>query len=187
MGNRGGVLHDDQRRLGVSRWKTQAWITCVLEFKDRRRKLMSPGSYTELFFLDEPTALAAGHRPCAECRREDFNRFRDAFARGNHTRDKPLLAGDMDSRLHGSRVTSTRRQIRFLAPLASLPDGVMILGPGENPWLVWGERLFEWSPNGYGKGGVRPGSGEASVLTPSPTVRTLAEGYRPLLHPSMPR
>jgi len=179
MGNR-GILHDESRALGRRRWTHQAWVTCRLDFKGRRRPLMAPGRYTELFFLDEATALAAGHRPCGECRRRDFRRFRlfwDA-ARGQKTDLRGL-----DRALHRDRVTRRRGQVRHHVPCAELPDGAFILHDGE-PHLVWRDGLLRYSPSGYTALLPRPSMGTALVLTPAGTVAALRRGYRSALHPS---
>ena len=169
MGNRGGCFHDDHRRLSSARWKGRAWITCLLSFKDRRRQLMAPGQYTELFFLDEAVALAAGHRPCAECRRGDFKAFQAAFGGGR--------APEMDAALHAARLEG-RTQRRYPADLDSLPDGVFIHRNG--PHLVWGNQLFPYAPAGYGAPLPRDG-GAVEVMTPAPTVQALRAGYVPLV------
>ena len=175
MGNR-GILHDGAGQLGVARWKHRHWVTCVLQFKGRRRAVMTPNHYTELFFLDEAVALAAGHRPCAECRRADFNAFRAAL-------DPGLSAPAIDAALHSARVDSrTRRQIRHDAPLSRLPDGAFILQDG-TAHLVSGGRLWPLVGSGYGAARPRP-RGIVTVLTPKPTLKALQEGYRPVLHPS---
>ena len=144
MGNR-GCLHDDDGRLRQARWKTKAWITCRLEFQGRRRSIMTPGRYTELFFLDEATALAAGHRPCFECRREAAVAFRDAWreAMGEISR-----ISEIDSLLHTARIwPGTRRQRRISADLRDLPEGAFILHDGV-PHLVRPRCILPWSPDG---------------------------------------
>src|SRR5262245_10377094 len=103
MGNRGGPLHRPDQTLGARRWVSKAWICCRLEFKGRRRQVMSPGKYTELFFLDEATALAAGHRPCFECRRAEAEQFARLWAKVHGAHDR-ARAGDMDRVLHAERV-----------------------------------------------------------------------------------
>src|SRR5579863_8394968 len=118
MGNRGGPLHNDERVI-VRQFKTRQWIACVLEFKGRRRIVMSPNRYTELFFLDEAVALAAGHRPCAECRRERFNAFRNAWTGSPR-------APEIDLALHGARIDRRGRKITWEAQLDTLPDGCFI-------------------------------------------------------------
>jgi hypothetical protein len=177
MGNR-GILHDAERRLGAARWRHPHWIFCRLAFKGRRRPIMAPHRYTELFFLDEATALAAGHRPCCECRREDLLRFQAAWRRAFRTHD--AKAGVIDRALHKARVEPrSRRQIRFEAPLDELPDGALVLLPQEcSPFLVEGDRLHPWHPGGYGPPRARR-AGRASVLTPAPTIAVLRAGYRP--------
>jgi len=175
MGNR-GILHDDAGALGLSRWKHPHWVTCVLDFKGRHRQVMRPKNYTELFFLDEAVALAAGHRPCAECRRADFNAFRRAFG-------SDLRAPEIDAILHPARVDRrSRHQIRHAAAVTDLPDGSFILHEGA-AHLVQGACIRPFCPPGYGPARPRP-RGEVTVLTPKPTLRALQNGYRPVLHRS---
>lgn len=181
MGNR-GILHDGHRRLGTARWKHKNWVCCRLDFKGRKRVPMSPGRYTELFFLDEAVALTAGHRPCAECRRDDFARFRAAWARASGA--APSAPG-MDAVLHSERVTRTREQVRHEAELAELPDGTFVLRDGR-AHLVRGDALFAFSPGGYGPALARH-NGRITVLTPRPTVEVLRQGYCPTLHESAER
>ncbi|UIJ72301.1 hypothetical protein [Aurantimonas sp. HBX-1] len=181
MGNR-GILHDGERRLGRSRWKHKAWIACTLAFKQTRRPLMAPGRYTELFFLDEATSLAAGHRPCAECRRADFDAFRAAWAAAEGS-DDPPSAPEMDAALHAARVDRwSRDQIRHERSAADLPDGVFVLVDGD-PWLVWRRQLLRWTFGGYDTAAPLP-AGLATVITPAPTVAAIAAGYAPGVHSS---
>lgn len=186
MGNR-GVLHDAHGRLTGRGWTTQAWVTCRLSFKGRRRRVMAPGRYTELFFLDEPTALAAGHRPCGECRREDYRRYKAFWAELTGLPPATPI-GPLDRRLHEERRRRGVAGETHQAPLANLPDGAMVVLPGEgDPWLVWGESLLRWSPAGYTECRARAGGWRAepvAVLTPPCTVGVLAAGYRPEPHPS---
>lgn len=187
LGNR-GVLHDEAKRLGAARWRMPHWVTCVLDFKGRRRAVMTPRRYTELFFLDEAVALAAGHRPCAECRRADYNRFRAAFAAA-HERTDRVYAREMDAVLHPARVErGTRAQIRYRHDLADLPDGTFVRldEAPDTALLVLGERLLPYDFERYGPARPRPG-GTVTVLTPAPSVAVLAAGYRPQLHPSAAR
>jgi len=187
MGNR-GILHDAGKRLGTARWRHRSWICCVLGFKDRRREVMAPGRYTELFFLDEATALAAGHRPCCECRRGDFRAFQAAWRRALDTPD--VSASAIDRVLHEARVDRrTRGQIRFEAPLDDLPDGAFVLLPDtiSNPLLITGKRLLPWRPAGYGAPRRRPPRAPCLVLTPRPTVAVLRAGYTATLHPTTSR
>lgn len=183
MGNR-GILHGPGRTLGVARWKHRHWVTCLLAFKGRHRMVMAPHRYTELFFLDEAVALAAGHRPCAECRRADYLRFGTCWqaALGG-----PLPRADtMDRALHAARVEPrTRRQVRWRAELSSLPDGTFVRMPdGGEALLVLGDALLPWSAEGYGAAVARHAGAEVEVLTPRPTVAVLAAGYRAGVHSS---
>jgi hypothetical protein len=185
MGNR-GILHDHARKLGKARWRHKNWITCLLDFKGRRRAVMSPRRYTELFFLDEAVALAAGHRPCAECRRERYRAFLAAWMEGAGAGydGPPPRAHELDAALHAARIDPAARRQRFhRTDSAGLPDGVFIRVEGA-PLLVLGARLLRWTPEGYGDAIARPSGGRVDVLTPRPTVAVLAAGYRPALHPS---
>ena len=166
-GNR-GCLHDDQRRLGRARWKGKAWIICELNFKGWKRQVMSPGSWTELFFLDEAVALAAGHRPCALCRRGAYDDFRAAWS-------GELKAVEMDAALHGVRLGE-----RVWQESEGLPDGVFVRVAGQS-FLLLGARMLAYEPAGYG-GAVERVRGQVEVLTPAPTVAVLRAGYRPVLH-----
>ncbi len=179
MGNRGGVIHNDAREI-VRPYKSRRWITCLLEFKGRHRVVMSPNSYTELFFLDEAVAFAAGHRPCAECRRERFSAFRNAWRRW---RDQLPGADEMDGDLHVARIDSRGRKVTWKATLESLPDGTFIEADGE-AWLVWKDALLLWSPEGYVRKISRPRGIKVTVLTPRPVVECFRCGYVPAIHES---
>jgi hypothetical protein len=181
MGNR-GILHDNHQLLGKSRWRHHNWVTCTLTFKGSRRPLMAPGKYTELFFLDEATSLAAGHRPCAECRRQDFDRFVAAWTAGNSMAFRPR-APAVDAELHSHRVTRTGARITFTGRANSLPDGTMIVQEDE-AWLVWRGQRHRWSFTGYSDSQPLSGA-EAVVLTPLPTVGALRGGYIPVVHPTV--
>jgi hypothetical protein len=174
MGNR-GVLHDDGRRIVRTVTAERRWICCRTAFRGRRRTLMAPGRYTELFFLDEATALAAGHRPCHECRRADALRFRDAWARGNGA-DPGIRLGALDRLLDADRREAGGVMRRWSAPVAALPDGTMVDLEG-TAHLVVGGVLCPWSPTGYGP--ARPAPAEALVLTPRSIVAAIAAGYAP--------
>lgn len=182
MGNR-GILHDGNNCLGPARWKHQNWVTCRLTFKDHKREIMRAGPYyTELFFYDEACALAAGHRPCAECRREDYIGFRQAWERAHG----PLAnAAAMDRALHRTRVTGrTKQQVRHMLDATDLPDGAMFLGENKLPSLVWHGFARAWTPAGYLP--PRPLPRHAvMVCTPAPTVAVLREGYRLIPHASL--
>ena len=187
MGNR-GRLHDPTRRI-VRRVASgyRAWVACQLSFRGRHRTVMTPGHYTELFFLDEATALAAGHRPCGECRRADFRRFRAAWLAGNPDRelDADALASAIDRELHRDRLGAGGRSLTYPAALESLPDGVFVAGTSAgDALLVWRGHLVPWSPAGYGAPRPRRRGRPVTVLTPRSTVAAIAAGYAPRVHPS---
>src|SRR5262245_35012668 len=189
MGNR-GVLHDAEGRSRRP-WQVKRWLICVLEFRGRHRSVMAPNRYTELFFLDEATGLAAGHRPCFECRRRSFLAFRDAWAAGNGwvAGTGPVTVAVMDDRLHSERVGPERSKRTFTADIDELPDGVFIELGGRD-WgadLIWGGSLLAWSPGGYTGRRVRPRGEQVSVLTPPSTVAAIRAGYVPQVHPSASR
>ncbi len=178
-GNR-GRLHDPEGNL--VRYSTgKAWAICVLDFKGRRRELWAPGNLTELFFLDEATGLAAGHRPCGECRNRAYRAFKVAWAVA-HPGDE-LNAPGIDARLHADRLSAPGVKRTYLTPLDTLTDGAMIDLDGQ-PWLVTGDELAAWSPGGYRQHRPRPADREVTVLTPRATVATLAVGYQPEVHPT---
>jgi hypothetical protein len=178
-GNR-GIIHDPATKtLLKKRWSTPAWLTCVLEFRGRRRKVMERRSWTELFFLDEATAFAAGHRPCFFCRRDDANRFRAAWEAGNGLKD--VLAPDMDATLHRERFASSKKLHPLPMKIEKLPDGTMVQ-EGDDSFLISQGRALQWSPAGYTLSDR--GLDEAKLLTPPSTLRAFLAGYQPLLHPS---
>lgn len=180
-GNR-GIIHDPATKtLLTRRWSSYAWITCTCEFRGRRRKVMATRSWTELFFLDEASAFAAGHRPCFYCRRADALAFRAAWARGNGCAEP--RAPQMDRILHRERLDERhRKRLHPLpAPLADLPDGAMVAADGESFLLLSGKPLM-WAMDGYRMAAAQPTSFE--LLTPPSTLRAFAAGYRPALHPS---
>ncbi|MHB0768369.1 hypothetical protein [Bradyrhizobium sp. 5.13L] len=179
-GNR-GIIHDPATRtLLKKRWSSPAWITCLCEFRGWRRPVMARRSWTELFFLDEATAFAAGHRPCFFCRRDDAKRFRAAWQKGNGVSD--VSAKAMDAVLHQERLDHGRKRLHALpVPLAELPDGPMVQ-QGEESFLVTQGKPLLWSPAGYIA--VERQLDDAKLLTPPSTVRALAAGYVPVLHPT---
>ena len=178
MGNR-GLLHNDKQQI-VRPFRLLAWITCVLEFKARRRVVMSPGLYTELFFLDEATAFSAGHRPCYECRREDHLRFKNFWLLGNsgYQFNAKTKIGEIDAILHRERLGTDKSKVTFQADISDLPDGTFILCNGK-PVLIKGDWLYPWSPAGYETGIERSGNMEVTVLTPASIVNTFRAGYLP--------
>lgn len=185
MGNR-GILHDAGQRLGKSRWRHPHWVTCVLDYKGWHRNVMQPNNYTELFFMDEATALAAGHRPCALCRRQDYLAFQAALQTALHQKNR-LDAASLDRLLHQARIVpGSRRQNRFDAVLGDVPQGSMICLPGQpdDAWLVSVDRILRWRPDGYDKSAPCPRDVVVQVLTPRPGTLALQNGYRPALHPS---
>ncbi len=182
MGIRGGCFHRDDQTLKARHWASARWICCVLAFKNRRRRVMSPGLLTELFFLDEATALSAGHRPCFECRRADATRFAALWGTA-HGLDAPPKAPEMDEILHPIRTA----RAHWTAPLDDLPDGVFVLHAGL-PHLVHRRALLPWSHAGYGDPARRPtAQTRFTVLTPQPITTVIAAGYAPMLHPSATR
>jgi hypothetical protein len=183
MGNRGGRLHRDDRTLGARRWVSRAWICCVTRFKGRHRAVWGDG-YTELFFLDEPTALAAGHRPCFECRRRDAVAFATSWAAAR-PESTPPRAAEMDRVLHAERLDGRGKRRHALA-IDTLPDGAMFALPGEpnSVFALRGECLLRWRGEGYGDPRPRPRGILVDVLTPPSILAVLTQGYRPQWHPS---
>ena len=181
MGNRGGALHNDSREI-VRPYKSRQWITCVLEFKGRKRSVMSPRRYTELFFLDEATAFAAGHRPCAECRRGRFNAFKQAWM-SRHASQQPVRAPEIDEVLHRARLDERRSKRTYAADVNSLPNGSFVQ-IGEACYLVWGDTLGLWTPEGYTRKDQQPRDSMVTVLTPRPIVECFGQGYEPEIHAS---
>jgi hypothetical protein len=178
-GNRGPLLDRAGELARYSRGRN--WIICVLEFKGRHRTVWTPGRLTELFFLDEATGLAAGHRPCGECRSADYRRFKEVWSRA--LPDEPATAPGIDARLHADRLQAPGRRRTYVESVAALPDGAMITLAGE-PWLVHGPDLLEWTFGGYRRARPRSAVERAEVLTPQATVAVLRAGYRPELHPT---
>ena len=179
VGNR-GIIHDPATRtLLKRRWSTDAWLICVLEFRSRRRQVMQRQSWTELFFLDEATAFAAGHRPCFYCRREDANRFRAAWEKGNRVSE--TLAPEIDAVLHRQRLVSGKKLHPLPVGIEKLPDGAMVQADDASFLIAQGTAL-KWTPAGYRK--VEGKIGEAMLLTPPSTLRAFSAGYRPVMHES---
>lgn len=179
-GNR-GIIHDPTTKtLLKKRWSTPAWLTCTCEFRGRRREVMAQRSWTELFFLDEATALAAGHRPCFYCRRDDANRFRAAWEKGNRVHD--VRMHDIDTVLHHERIDNGRKRLhQLLMPLDNLPEGAMVQ-QDEQSFLITHGSVLLWSPAGYTRAARE--LDHAMLLTPPSTLRTLNAGYNAVLHPT---
>jgi hypothetical protein len=189
MGNR-GILHDECGNLRRS-WQVRRWLICLLAFRGRHRTVMTPHRYTELFFLDEATGLAAGHRPCFECQRKRYNEFRAAWAVGNmyDQSTRPLTAGEIDERLHADRLGPGRSKQTFTACLDDLPDGVFVTQTGskDQALLIKGNSLLVWSPAGYRKRLRRKKHEVVSMLTPKSTVAAIRAGFIPQIHLSAAR
>ncbi|MBV8732727.1 MAG: hypothetical protein JO336_23190, partial [Acidobacteriia bacterium] len=194
MGNRGGALHNDQREI-VRPYKDRRWIACVLEFRGRKRSVMTPNRYTELFFLDEAVAFSAGHRPCFECRRKRFLAFQDAWQRARQ-QSEPPRAMEMDAELHCARIQGRAAKVTYQAPLDSLPNGTFIeLAPAAlqsrdregavaAPCLIWNDAVYLWTPQRYTQKRTRPRGISVTVLTPRPIVECFRAGYIPEIHSS---
>ena len=178
MGNR-GCLHDDAGRI-VRQSQRKAWIYCLLDFKGTKRTVMAPGNYTELFFLDEATALAAGHRPCSECQRSRYKEFVARWTKGNRAllQGKSATAALIDGVLHRERLQAGNSKVTQKMSLNKLPDGCMVALP-DSPtvYLVHGAQLLPWSFEGYGKPRVRSPDASVEVLTPSSVVNAIGAGF----------
>ena len=179
MGNR-GVIHDAEQRI-VRDSQVKRWIACRLEFRGRHRWVMPPNRWTALFFLDEAAALAAGHRPCAECRNADYVRFKSAWERAHGA--GPWSADAMDRVLHPERRAGPWRKRTIEADVDDLPDGAYIAIDG-TAYLVLGDALLGWSPDRYTSRLPRPGDARATLLTPPSLVGVLRAGYTAMVHPS---
>jgi hypothetical protein len=182
-GNR-GCLHDDHGRIR-RRYNGRRWIACRLQFRGwRRERLVQPGRFTELFFLDEATAMAAGHRPCALCRRDDYGRFSAIWG---DLHPGQVGADAIDAQLHSERVDpGTRGQLLHQAPLEELPDCAFVL-QWSRPYLVLGSALLRWTPGGYAASEPRPANGRATLITPPSLVAVLRTDWQPVVpfvHPS---
>ncbi len=178
MGNR-GVLHDDRRHV-VRISQVKRWIACRLEWRGIRRTLMNPRSYTELFFLDEATAFAAGHRPCAECRHGDYKRFRTLW---ESCFGSVGSVDEIDAKLHAERLDGKRKRT-WCAGVETLPDGTYVLIDG-NAYIIWRGKLAAWSDGGYRDFRAIPENMKADVLTPPSIVAVFRAGYEPGAHPSL--
>jgi len=183
-----GCLHNDRRQIVRQFCSYTSWVTCLTEFRDRKRELMTPGHYTELFFLDEATALAAGHRPCWTCRRACFRHFKAAWLGGNPEAGlgrKPTMK-QIDAILHADRLTEDGRKRVYRAAIGELPDGAMVGLPGtEDAFLLWRDRLHHWTPGGYDDVRLAKRDEVVDVLTPRTIVNAIRAGYVPELHHSV--
>jgi hypothetical protein len=180
-GNRGIIHHPRTKTLLKKRWTNKAWLICVLDYKGRRREVMGGRSWTELFFLDEAVALAAGHRPCCFCRRRDAETFRTAWARASG--GKMPLAPEIDAVLHAERLDRRSKRLHAIpVPIGELPDGAVIAAAGEAYTLARGD-AFRWTAQGYEVAPKVPQP--TGLLTPPSTLRAMLAGYRPVLHPDL--
>jgi hypothetical protein len=180
IGNRGGRFHTDDKMLMRRRWASRQWICCVLEFKGRRRDVWGY-SYTELFFLDEPTAFAAGHRPCFECRRKDAEAFADKWREARRLR-RPPYAAEMDNVLHAERLRERAKRLHR-RKMGELPDGAFVTFEGA-AFAIHGDTLLHWTPEGYNARKPRPRGIASDVLTPPAILAVLSAGYEPRWHRS---
>lgn len=183
-GNR-GIIHNERREV-IAQWRSKAWITCLLDYQGRRRAVFSPHTWSELFFLDEATAFAAGHRPCAYCRRPRYREFKEAWCRANPGLvDAPRpLATQIDACLHAERVGPGREKRMWRERFDELPAGSFVLRNG-TPCLLWNDRLLPWSHEGYGRPLPEPDKGEeVAVLTPPSVVAMFRAGFSPQVHES---
>jgi hypothetical protein len=180
MGNRGGRFHTDAKTLTTRRWASRQWICCVLDFKGRQRDVWGR-YYTELFFLDEPTALAAGHRPCFECRRRNAQAFAARWQQSQGLAVPPK-AGEMDEVLHAERLQGRAKRVQR-RDVDALPDGAFV-ALEEGAFAVRGNGLLGWTPQGYEARRQRPRGIIVDVLTPPAILAVLSAGYKPHWHPS---
>ena len=178
MGNR-GLLHDEHQNLRRP-FKLQAWLICLLEFKGRKRPVMAPRQYTELFFMDEATAFSAGHRPCFECRRKDYDQFKKLWIKANpeYGFNEKTSIRKIDEILHRERIDHTGLKITYTGTLKDLPDGTFVIYT-DQPAVVVGLSVYPWTPFGYGKGVMLPEEEKLTVLTPKSVVNTFRAGYVP--------
>jgi hypothetical protein len=189
LGNR-GVIHDDNKNI-VATHRLQGWVTCRLKFKNIQRQVMSPGTYTELFFLDEATAFSAGHRPCVYCQRQRYAAFKDAWLQANqhhlhHLEGRSQSISTIDKLVHKERIYHGKK-VTYLAPFQSLPSGTIVDIAG-HAYLVWDNRLYAWSFSGYQKAKDIPSlqpDDSVVVLTPQSYVNTFQTGFLPHVHDSI--
>lgn len=184
-GNR-GCIHNAEGEI-IRRWAVKRWITCLLEFRGWHREVMTPGLYTHLFFLDEATAFAAGHRPCGECRHADFSRFKALWLRANpyFPEDKEPSIDEIDNILQRERVGRNKEKVTYGEQIESLPNGTFITLDDGKAYLVWENSLLEWSHQGYVAKKPKPNRLEVAVLTPKSIVKTFEAGYKPQIHGSV--
>ncbi len=179
MGNR-GVIHNENKEI-IDEFKHKAWIICTLEFKGRKRTVMTPNRWTELFFLDEATACAAGHRPCFECRKDDAKRFKSYWIQGNPTHDFDMKTSikEIDEVIHSERIDSYKKKVTHQRLSSEISDGTFVM-INDDPYLFNNGRLHRWTPFGYENSTAMPkGTSTLTVLTPSSIVNAFRAGYVP--------
>jgi len=178
MGNR-GILHNHEQEV-LRPFKLKAWLTCKLQFNGRKREVMAPNRYTELFFMDEATAFAAGHRPCFECRREDYNHFKSLWLKGNpeYGFDEKTSIQKIDAILHQERINRDGSKVTHEEKPNNLPDGTFIL-LNNQPYLLAHGLIYLWTPFGYAKPIPMPVVDKVDVLTPKSIVNTFRIGFKP--------
>lgn len=187
MGNR-GILHNEKNEI-VRPWAHKAWVTCLLEFKGyKRSKPFSTGNYSELFFLDEATGLAAGHRPCGHCQRARHLEFKDAWLRANlpEGASRSALITELDRQLHAERAIPGGQKQTFEAKLSELPLGTFF-DMDSVAYLVTARGYLPWSFEGYGDPTAITTDTKVNVLTPRSIIRAISEGYDPKVHSSAKR
>lgn len=184
LGNR-GILHNEQQKI-IRTHTHKAWVTCQLHFKNRKRQIFAPNSYSELFFLDEATAFAAGHRPCAECRRERFNEFKQHWiaANGENPATAKLPIGEIDRQLHTERINKSGSKVSYLAIANDLPDGTLF-AYNHQAFLIWNRFYYVWLFEGYTKSAFDSINEQVEVLTPRSVVNTFKAGLKPEVHHSI--
>ena len=184
LGNR-GILHNENKEI-VATHRIKGWVTCLLEFKDRKRAIMTPKRYTELFFLDEATAFSSGHRPCAECRRSRYNEFKEKWllANGDLLEEKKPTAPNIDTIIQLERIKK-KQKVTYASTLNLLPDGTMV-AINAKAFLIWKNKLYEWSFSGYSKSQIFYDKNKnVTVLTPKSYVKAFSEGLIPEIHNSI--
>ncbi|NOH75580.1 hypothetical protein F0247_10840 [Vibrio crassostreae] len=179
LGNR-GILHNEKKEI-IRPWKHKNWVLCELNFKERKRQVFSQNSYSELFFLDEATALSAGHRPCASCRRQRFDEFKQAWGAA---RLSELKVEEIDKVLHQDRAIRGGKKVTYNEKLENLPNGVFVELEGK-PWLIWRNELHEWHPDGYRARADIYGDLNVTVLTPKCMVEIIVAGFIPQVDESV--
>lgn len=178
MGNRGRI-HNERKQI-TQAFKLKAWLTCKLEFNGRHREVMGAKTYTELFFLDEATAFAAGHRPCFECRRNDFVHFKKMWLQANAEFgfDENISIQKIDSVLHSERMNANGSKKTFEININDLPNGSFI-SVDDCAYLLYKNQLYLWTPFGYESHRVKPANKKVKVLTPHSIVKMFKDGYVP--------